>query len=171
MFLANYSDDLADAPLDRLVENVRARPEVVGSFISVKPNLSLHCVDVDDSGAVTGVSMLSDRGLLVNGGYFVFRQGIFDVLRPGEELVEEPFARLIERRALVAHEHRGFWGPLDTLKDHQRLEELEATGEAPWKLWERAGSAAVAPGPTPAAAVDEAGAEGDDAAREVSTGA
>lgn len=141
LFLANYSDDLADAPLDVLIENMRSRPDVVGSFLSVKPNLSLHCVDANADGTVTGVSLLRDRGLRVNGGYFVFRRAIFDVLLPGDELVLEPFARLIERRALIAHEHVGFWGPLDTLKDHQYLEELDAGGAAPWKVWERSDEA------------------------------
>ena len=135
MFLANYSDDLADAPLGKMVEAFAARAGTVASFISVKPNLSLHVVESHDDGTVIHVGLLKEQGVRVNGGYFIFQRSIFDVLRPGEELVEEPFRRLIDRRALVAFRHDGFWGPLDTLKDLQYLEDLAASGSPPWQLW------------------------------------
>lgn len=134
IFLANYSDDLTDASLDELVDAFTRNDRAVASFLSVRPNLSLHAVATDPEGRVVGLESLRDTGVRVNGGYFIFRRAIFDVLHPGEELVEEPFHRLIERGALVAHQHHGFWGPLDTLKDHQYLEELEAAGTAPWRL-------------------------------------
>lgn len=141
MFLANYSDDLTDAPLDELVEEFRSRSEIVASFLSVRPNLSLHAVTTDAMGLVSSLVSVRDSGIRVNGGYFIFRRDIFDVLFPGEELVEEPFSRLIDRGALMAHPYHGFWGPLDTLKDHQYLEDLEATGAAPWKLGQQAAQA------------------------------
>ncbi|MEJ2287473.1 MAG: sugar phosphate nucleotidyltransferase [Deinococcales bacterium] len=135
IFLANYSDDLTDAPLNDLIAEFRQQEGVVGSFLSVKPNLSLHAVSTDGAGRVTDIVSVRDAGIRVNGGYFIFRRSIFDVLFPGEELVEEPFARLMENGALMAHDHQGFWGPLDTLKDHQVLEDLELDGRSPWKLW------------------------------------
>lgn len=154
IFLANYSDDLADAPLDRMIDAFTARPGMVASFISVKPNLSLHVVDANDDGTVVDVALLKEQGVRVNGGYFIFRRAIFDALRPGEELVDEPFHRLIERRSLVAYRHDGFWGPLDTLKDHQYLEDLAASGSPPWQLWP---SPREHPGPTPSGAVGNGG--------------
>ncbi len=69
----------------------------------------------------------------INGGYFVFRAGIFDVIEPGEELVEEPFTRLIERRELLAYPYDGFWEPMDTIKDKQKLDALVERGRAPWR--------------------------------------
>ena len=134
IFLANYSDDLTDASLDQLVDEFTRNDRAVASFLSVRPNLSLHSVATDPTGRVVHMESLRDTGVRVNGGYFVLRRAVFDVLRSGEELVEEPFRRLIERGALIAHQHHGFWGPLDTLKDHQYLEELEAAGTAPWRL-------------------------------------
>ena len=60
----------------------------------------------------------------INGGYFVFKNQIFDYIKEGEDLVNEPFQRLISQRELVAYEYDGFWASLDTYKDKQRLDEL-----------------------------------------------
>jgi glucose-1-phosphate cytidylyltransferase len=62
------------------------------------------------------------------------RREIFEYLHPGEELVREPFQRLIEKQALLAYKYTGFWQCMDTFKDKQRLDELN-TGAAPWKIW------------------------------------
>ena len=60
----------------------------------------------------------------INGGFFVFRRAIFDVIEPGDELVDQPFARLIERGELLAYRYEGFWEPMDTIKDKQKLDAL-----------------------------------------------
>ena len=58
-----------------------------------------------------------------NGGGFIFRREMFEYLREGEELVEEPFQRLIQDDQLMAFRHEGFWRPMDTLKDKEVLEQ------------------------------------------------
>jgi glucose-1-phosphate cytidylyltransferase len=136
LFLANYSDGLTDAPLNTWIEDFRGRAGAVGSFMCVKPNLSFHSVHLDEDSRVTEVKSTRDAGMLVNGGYFIFRREIFDYLRPGEDLVGEAFARLMRKRALVGYPYDGFWGALDTLKDHQYLEELYLANKAPWEVWE-----------------------------------
>jgi glucose-1-phosphate cytidylyltransferase len=72
-----------------------------------------------------------------NGGYFVLRQGVFDVLQRGEDLVGDAFPRLVRQGRLKAVRHTGFWAPMDTLKERSLLEDLHRSGEAPWKLWAR----------------------------------
>ena len=62
------------------------------------------------------------------------RNEIFRHIQPGEELVREPFKRLIEKQALLAYKYTGFWQCMDTFKDKQLLEELNL-GAAPWKVW------------------------------------
>jgi glucose-1-phosphate cytidylyltransferase len=64
----------------------------------------------------------------------VLRREIFDEIEPGDELVDAPFRRLIERGRLGAYRYDGFWAPMDTLKDKQRLEALWESGRAPWRL-------------------------------------
>ena len=63
----------------------------------------------------------------------MFRREILDDIEPGEELVEQPFARLIERGELLAYRYDGFWEPMDTIKDKQRLDALLESGSAPWR--------------------------------------
>jgi glucose-1-phosphate cytidylyltransferase len=134
-FLANYGDVLTDAPLHTLVENHRASG-AVASFLCVKPGYSFHLVQADHDDFVDSVVDTTHSDLRINGGYFVFQPEIFDFIEPGEDLVEEPFARLIETRRLFANKYDGFWAPMDTLKDQQRLEQMVESGNGPWKLWE-----------------------------------
>ena len=72
----------------------------------------------------------------INGGYFIFRNAIFDYIRDGEELVLEPFNRLIEANRLMGYKYEGFWRAMDTLRDRQVLEEMVERGEMPWRVRE-----------------------------------
>ena len=75
------------------------------------------------------------RDTWINGGYFVLRNEIFDYLHDGEELVEEPFQRLLAAERLAGMRHDGFWSCMDTYKDKQALDELCSRGDAPWEVW------------------------------------
>jgi glucose-1-phosphate cytidylyltransferase len=134
MFLANYSDGLSDFPLPTLIDEFR-RSNSVGTFLSVRPNYSFHFVSRAPDGTVLGVDNVIAANAWINGGYFVFRHEIFDYMRKGEELVEQPFQRLIEARKLMAHDYDGFWRCVDTFKDLQSLEQLYSQGKAPWEVW------------------------------------
>jgi glucose-1-phosphate cytidylyltransferase len=134
-FLANYGDVLTDAPLQRLIADAKAR-DVVASFLSIKPNYSFHLVETDEHDYVKAVTETTRSDLWINGGYFVFKQEIFDYINPGEELVIEPFARLAAKRQLFANKYDGFWAPMDTLKDQQTLVQMSEAGNGPWKVWE-----------------------------------
>jgi glucose-1-phosphate cytidylyltransferase len=67
------------------------------------------------------------------------RKEIFNYIQPGEELVRQPFQRLIEQKSLLAYRYTGFWECMDTFKDKQRLDELNL-GAAPWKVWNHIGN-------------------------------
>ncbi len=71
----------------------------------------------------------------INGGYFVLRQGIFDYLEPGDDLVMDGCVRAAEDGRLRAAEYDGFWAPMDTLKERTALEKLHQEGLSPWALW------------------------------------
>jgi glucose-1-phosphate cytidylyltransferase len=131
MFLANYSDGLADVDLPAMIETFRQSGKIA-SFLVVRPSLSLHLVEMDAGGSVKGLTATDNGNLWINGGFFIFRRQIFDYLREGEELVEAPFKRLIEADQLLAFKHEGFWRAMDTLKDKQVLEDLVDRGIAPW---------------------------------------
>ena len=136
MFLANYADTLTDAPLDQLVARFRRSPDAVVSMLAVPPVSTHHVVEVDDNGEVTGVRAVADLMQYENGGYFVMRPSIFDVLRDGEDMVPDAFDRLVPQRRLLAHRYSGFWRAADTFKDRAELEDMFHRGQCPWMLWD-----------------------------------
>jgi len=136
-FLANYTDGLSDVPLPDVIESFRRRKSTA-SFLSVKPSQSFHSVRVLADGTVSGLEPVNKSGLLMNGGFFVFRKEIFEYLNDGEELVEEPFDRLIQEGKLSSHSYDGFWSCMDTFKEKQELDDLYVSGSPPWAVWESA---------------------------------
>jgi glucose-1-phosphate cytidylyltransferase len=133
-FLANYSDGLTDMPLPDQLAHFRGL-NATASFLSARPNMSYHVVRSNPDGRVTGIEAIAASAMRINAGYFIFRGDIFDYIHEGEELVEQPFQRLIRQAALVGYEYEGFWMPMDTFKDKQRLEEIYTQGNAPWLVW------------------------------------
>ena len=136
MFLANYSDGLSDLPLSDQIEHFRTH-DAVASFLSVRPNLSYHFVTTDNGGRVTSFRDIAQSGLRVNGGFFAFKQEIFRYMKDGDELVLEPFERLVRAKQLLAYDYDGFWLPMDTAKDKKRIDDLYAQGNPPWEVWRR----------------------------------
>ncbi|MGH0037690.1 MAG: sugar phosphate nucleotidyltransferase [Myxococcota bacterium] len=135
-FLANYSDGLSDLPLDQYVEDFTASGKTA-CFLSVRPHLVFHMIHNDRDGTVTSLQSCHEADIRINGGFFAFRRDVFDYIRDGEELVEEPFHRMIEARQIMAFEYDGFWQAMDTFKDRQALEEMAARDDAPWQVWKR----------------------------------
>ena len=138
VFLANYVDGLSDVDLNMLIERFRGSGKTA-SFISVPPTQTFHLVETDGSAHVTCIKHAETSDKWINGGYFVMSKRIFDYLRPGEDLVDQPFARLIEARELITIKHPGFWACMDTFKERQQLEDLWSKGSAPWQIWLRNG--------------------------------
>ena len=139
-FLANYSDGLTDVPLPAQLEHFH-RSDKIGSFLCVRPNLSYHLVSLQDNeeSLVSGIHAINNGTIRINGGFFIFKKRIFDYIRANEELVNEPFQRLVSERQLVGYSYDGFWACMDTFKDKQQLDELDH-GSAPWKVWNHAGN-------------------------------
>ena len=133
-FFANYSDALSDLPLQAFTE-AAARKNVIANLVAVKPWQLYHTVSAREDGIITHVGPMRDSAYLLNGGFFLFRQEIFDHIRPGEDLVEEPFRRLVEKEQLYAYEHSGFWAAMDTFKDKITFDRMDGRGDTPWKVW------------------------------------
>ena len=139
MFLANYGDGLSDLPLPTMLETFH-RSKAVASLLLVQPTASFDIVSTESGGAVTGIQALNGSDIWINGGFFALRNEIFSHIQPGDELVREPFQRLIEKQALLAYKYTGFWQCMDTFKDKQRLEDMNQS-TAPWKVWHPASNA------------------------------
>ena len=132
-FLANYGDGLSDLYLPTMIDELQ-QSDAVASLLLVQPTASFDIVRMSPEGKIAEVSALSQSDIWINGGFFVFRNEIFRHINPGEELVRQPFERLIRQQALLAHKCTGFWQCMDTFKDKQRLEELNDS-KPPWKVW------------------------------------
>lgn len=136
MFLANYSDNLTDFPMPDLVEKFE-QTDNIGAFLSVKPSHSFHIVESDGmTGTVSDIKEVWKSGIMLNGGYFVFRKEVFDYLDYGEDLVTHTFDRLIEMKKLMTYKYKGFWACMDTFKERKTLEEMYACGNAAWEVWQ-----------------------------------
>lgn len=139
MFLANYSDGLTDVDLSDMIE-VFKKSGKLACFLAVRPPLTFHLADIEADGRVREFRSSERSEMWINAGYFLLRPQIFDYMNEGEELVLEPFSRLIADDQLLAYKHEGFWRCMDNLKDRQALEEMVERGRMPWHLRETAAS-------------------------------
>lgn len=134
VFLANYSDQVSDLPLPEYIDFFN-RSGAIASFVAVPPPHSFHGVSVVDGGMVNHMSSARDSEFWINGGYMVLKNEIFDYIEKGEELVEEPFARLIEKQKLFAFRYEGFWSAMDTFKDKIMFDRMHGSEDRPWEIW------------------------------------
>jgi glucose-1-phosphate cytidylyltransferase len=132
IFLANYSDGLTDAPLADMIDFFKKSGKI-GCFVAVRAPFNFHLAEFEESGLVRRFRSNKESEVWINGGYFIFRNEIFNYMRDGEELVLEPFDRLIKANELVAYRYEGFWRAMDTLRDRQVLEEMVEHGNVPWR--------------------------------------
>jgi len=119
--------------LDDMTE-VFKRSGKLACFLAVRPPLTYHLADIDHDGRVREFRTSDRSDIWINGGYFLLRKEIFDYMRDGEELVQEPFQRLIESDLLMAYKHERFWRSMDTLRDRQMLEDMVEQGKMPWRF-------------------------------------
>jgi glucose-1-phosphate cytidylyltransferase len=83
---------------------------------------------------VTSIQGVRKSDILINAGFFAFRRKIFEYIKPGEELVVEPFQRLIAAKQIIGYRSDQFWC-MDTFKEHQELTDMYNAGNAPWEVW------------------------------------
>ncbi len=136
VFLANYSDGLTDLPLPDMINHFYQKGKMA-SFLAYQPTKSFHVATMADNDQVTSISHIGNAGLWINGGFFILQKEVFNYIRYGEELVEEPFQRLIGMNQLVSYRYDGFWATMDTFKEKQYLDELYSKGNAPWEVWKK----------------------------------
>lgn len=134
MFLANYADGLTDARLDLVIDHAK-KHDKIATFLCVAPAHTFHVVSVNHENQISAIHHISSSGLWINGGFFVFKQAIFDYMKDGEDLVNEPFNRLIAENQLLGYTHKGFWASMDTFRDKQMFDDMYTRGETPWEAW------------------------------------
>ena len=123
-----------DLDLNAYVESFRVRRKIA-CFISIPAPHTFHIVQADAENNVTKLELVAKSSVRINGGFFALRGEIFDYTKPGDELVMQPFERLIAERQLTAVPYDGFWRNMDTFKDKIELDALVAHGKVPWQVW------------------------------------
>jgi glucose-1-phosphate cytidylyltransferase len=133
-FLATYADGVADVDLAALVARHRAHG-AAATVTLVRPALPFGVALVGAGDAVTGFREKPRSEHWINGGFFCFEPRVFDYLTESSVLEREPLEGLAADGELHGFRHTGFWECMDTYKDAVELEDLWASGTAPWKLW------------------------------------
>lgn len=134
VFLANYSDQLSNFPLPELIA-FHHEKGMIASFLSARPAQSVHHLEIDGEGLVTRFGAASESEYWINGGYMVLNREVFDYMEPGDELVEQPYKRLMARRKLGSIKYTGFWAAMDTFKDKIMFDRMHGSGNRPWEVW------------------------------------
>ena len=140
-FCATYSDGLADIDLARLLD-FHDRHRALATMTVVRPELQFGVTELREDGVVTGFREKPRSEHWINGGFFCFEPDALDYLQADSVLERAPMERLAAAAQLRAYRHHGFWECMDTYKDAVQLNDLWASGEAPWRLWEGEGEAA-----------------------------
>ena len=134
IFLANYADGLSDLPLPDMIDHFMKSGKI-GCFICVKPSHSFHVISMRDGNHIEKVQNIKDTDIIINGGFFIFRKEIFRYIKDGEELVIEPFQRLMQENQLIGYKYDKFWYCMDTFKEQQELNDMYDRDDAPWEVW------------------------------------
>ncbi|ATI81076.1 MULTISPECIES: glucose-1-phosphate cytidylyltransferase [Sphingobium] len=144
-FMVTYSDGVGNVDIDALLAFHRAHGRIA-TVTAVQPPARFGNLDLEDDRVARFTEKVTRYETWINGGFFVFEPGIFDYLGDDTEPLEQsPLARLAADGELFAYKHRGFWHPMDTIRDRDQLERLSAEGTPPWLQFENAHGAELRP--------------------------
>jgi glucose-1-phosphate cytidylyltransferase len=132
---ATYADGLADIDLTALLEFHREHG-ALATMTVVRPELQFGVTDLDGDGRVLGFREKPRSEHWINGGFFCFDADALAYMEPNSVLERAPLERLAADGQLRAHRHEGFWDCMDTYKDAVLLNDLWASGAAPWRIWD-----------------------------------
>jgi glucose-1-phosphate cytidylyltransferase len=135
-FCATYADGVADVDLGSLLDSHRAGGSTATVTV-VRPHLQWGVAELDGE-RVAGFAEKPRSEHWINGGFFCFGRSVFEHLDADSVLEREPLQELAAAGQLRAYRHEGFWDCMDTYKDAVTLNDLWASGDAPWRVWDAA---------------------------------
>ena len=136
-FLLTYGDGVADINIEELVEHHKSHNGCITMTSSQKEG-RFGALNLDADNKITKfLEKPRGDGSWINAGFFLCDPEVFDYIRDGDETVfeQEPLMELASHNKMYAYKHRGFWRPMDSLKDKNDLIEMWNTDQAPWKVW------------------------------------
>jgi len=131
-FMCTYGDGLASIDVRKLLEFHRSKKRIA-TITAVRPPARFGTLEIEGDRVVQFAEKPQTSEGWINGGFFVFEPGVFDLIEGDQTLLEhEPLANLAKNGELSVYKHEGFWQPMDTLREKRLLEELWAGGSPPW---------------------------------------
>jgi glucose-1-phosphate cytidylyltransferase len=136
-FCFTYGDGLSDVHIAETIHFHRKHGRLA-TVTAVQPPGRYGAIECDAKNLITAFTEKpAGDGGLINGGFFVLSPKCLDYIRGDDTSWEgQSLTNLASRGEIMAYEHRGFWQPMDTLREKVHLEQLWESGEAPWKIWQ-----------------------------------
>ncbi|MBS0229038.1 MAG: glucose-1-phosphate cytidylyltransferase [Proteobacteria bacterium] len=135
-FCLTYGDGVGDIDITATIDFHRQHGKLATVTATYPPG-RFGALDIQDRQVRSFQEKPKGDGAMINGGFFVLSPRVLDHVQGDDTLWEQqPLQRLAADGELMAWQHTGFWQPMDTLRDKTYLEDLWASGKAPWKLWE-----------------------------------
>ena len=143
-FMVTYSDGVGNIDLEELLSLHRAHGRLA-TVTAVQPPARFGNLEIDGDRVVEFTEKVQKHETWINGGFFVFEPDVLDYLSSDEEPLEQaPLANLARDGELFAYRHKGFWHPMDTVRDRDHLNELARGGMPPWMEFERKAESSLA---------------------------
>ena len=135
-FMLTYGDGVSDIDLKALEEFHRAHGKIA-TISAVNVGQRFGVLDMDGTGQINSFREKNDNdGGVINGGFMIMNPEVFDYIEGDTTVLErEPLENLAKNGELMAFHHTGFWKCMDTQRDKMQLEDMWASGKAPWKSW------------------------------------
>jgi glucose-1-phosphate cytidylyltransferase len=134
-FCMTYGDGVGSVDIRAAIDFHRQHGKMA-TMTAVQPPGRFGALEFDGTNIKSFIEKPQGDGGWINGGFFVLNPKVIDLIEGDETLWEkQPLEQLAKQGELEAYFHHGFWQPMDTLRDKNHLEELWASGKAPWKLW------------------------------------
>jgi glucose-1-phosphate cytidylyltransferase len=137
-FCFTYGDGVSNVNIKELIayHNEQKKNGTIATLTAINPPGRFGTLDIQGDKVNHFKEKPLGDGNWINGGYFVLEPEVFDLIEGDKTIWEhEPLEHITANNQLSAFKHSGFWMPMDTLRDKNKLEELWASGQAPWKVW------------------------------------
>jgi glucose-1-phosphate cytidylyltransferase len=135
-FMLTYGDGVANIDIPKLLKYHKSHGKLA-TVTSVQPAGRFGALELNPDNHVLGFAEKpKGDGTWINAGFFVLQPEIFNYIRDDATIFErEPLEQLARDGQLSAYKHKGFWQPMDSLRDKNQLESLWESGKIPWKIW------------------------------------
>ena len=134
-FCFTYGDGLANINIQSLIDYHKEQ-SVKATVTAINPPGRFGALEISNNRVNKFLEKPSKNESWINGGFFIFEKSVLDYIEGDDTVLEKgPLEKLAVDGELSAFKHKGFWQPMDTLRDKNQLEELWEKKEAPWKMW------------------------------------